>query len=191
MCQTLKNNSGLGETSIRSMRSQRSKWKQALSNFLSLGIVLFAMNSAIDFLKGKMDGEPIVYEVARASKGDVSKDEAVPQIPDHETGELVYTFSGEFTAYSPSVDQTDDRPREMASGKEVYEGALACPDIFIVKDGQRTFGTKIEIEGLGVFTCEDRMAKKHRDKMKFDIFMESYDEAIQFGIHQLNFKVLP
>lgn len=173
------------------MRSQRSKPKKALANFISLGIVLFGMNHCIDFLKQSMQGEPIIYEIARASKGDTIQAEAVPQNPDHKTGNLVDTFSGEFTAYSPSEDQTDDRPREMASGKEVYEGALACPDVFVIKDGQRVFGTKIEIEGLGVFTCEDRMAKRHRDKMKFDIFMESYDDAIQFGIHQLTFKVLP
>lgn len=182
----------MGEASQRSMRSQKKgKGWRAISDLLSLVIVLFGMNSLIDFLKGLNDSEIRVYEIARASNSETHQAEAMPHMPAHENDKPVYPLSGEFTAYSPSVDQTDDRPREMASGKEVYEGSIACPDQFVLKDGKRVFGTKIEIEGLGTFVCEDRMGKRYRDKMNFDIFMESEDAAWEFGRRHINFKVLP
>lgn len=173
------------------MRSRKGKGRRAILNLITLGIVLFGLNTLIDFLREGMSSETRVYEIARASNSEVSQAEAMPQMPAHENGESGYPLSAEFTAYSPSVRQTDDRPREMASGKEVYEGSIACPDRFIIKDGKRVFGTRIEIEGLGTFTCEDRMGKRYRDKMNFDIFMESEDSAWDFGRNQLNFRVLP
>lgn len=174
------------------MRSSKGKWWKATADLLSLAVVLFGLNSLIEFLKDSSGTDVRVYEVVRASNSEVSQAEGIPQMPAHENDESGYPLSGEFTAYSPSVDQTDDRPREMASGKEVYEGAVACPDVIIIREGKRIFGTKIEIEGRGVFTCEDRMAKKHRDKEhKFDIFMESEDDAWDFGRQNLNYKILP
>jgi len=172
------------------MRSRKGKGRRAILDLLALGIVLFGLNTLIDFLREGMGSETRVFEIVRASNQE-SKTVGAPQTPDPKNDEVVYSLSAEFSAYSPSVRQTDDRPREMASGKEVYEGAIACPDRFIVKDGKRVFGTRIEIEGLGTFTCEDRMAKKYRDKMNFDIFLESEDAAWDFGRHQLNFRVLP
>lgn len=172
------------------MRSRKGKGRRAILNLITLGIVLFGLNTLIDFLREGMSSETRVYEIARASNQE-SKTVGSPQTPDPKNGELVYPLSATFTAYSASVRQTDDRPREMASMKEVYEGAIACPDIYIIKDGKRVWGQKIEIEGLGVFTCDDRMNKRYRDMMWFDIFMESEEEAFEFGKHQLNFRLLP
>ena len=76
------------------------------------------------------------------------------------------------TAYSSSEDETDSRPWEMASGKRVYEGAVACPRNI-------PLGTKVEINGSS-FTCEDRMNIRYTDR--FDIFKDSKAEALQFGI---------
>ena len=76
------------------------------------------------------------------------------------------------TAYSASEDETDSRPWEMASGKTVYEGAVACPRNI-------PLGTKVEING-SEFVCEDRMNIRYTDR--FDIFKDSKAEALQFGI---------
>ena len=56
------------------------------------------------------------------------------------------------TTYNPTEAQTDSDPFTMASGKRVYEGAVAsnCHPI----------GTKIKIENE-VFTVEDRMNKRY------------------------------
>lgn len=85
----------------------------------------------------------------------------------------------EFTAYSASADETDSYPLIMASGKMVYVGAVACPR-------SMKFGTRIEVRGLGVFTCEDVMALKHDGN--FDIFKVTTKEALQFGRKVLEYR---
>lgn len=91
---------------------------------------------------------------------------------------------GVFTAYTPSVAETDSTPRIMASGNEVYVGAIACPSAM-------DFGTRIRILGMGLYTCEDRMARRHRiKKHRFDIFMNTRKEALQFGVRKLKYQVV-
>ena len=75
------------------------------------------------------------------------------------------------TAYNPTEAQTDSTPNIMASNKEVYEGAIACPRYL-------KLGTLIEIDGK-VYVCEDRTHKKN-DGI-FDILMFGEEEAINWG----------
>lgn len=77
------------------------------------------------------------------------------------------------TAYSASSDETDDTPTIMASGKTVYQGAIACPKWL-------DFGTKVYINGTP-HICEDRMAKRYRYTPHFDIFSPSKAEAFEYG----------
>lgn len=66
------------------------------------------------------------------------------------------TTTGEFTMYNPSVHQTDDRPHEMASGRKIYEGAIASGDRNL------PFGTKVYIPQLDkTYIVEDRMNKRY------------------------------
>ncbi len=99
-------------------------------------------------------------------------------------GETIDRGTGVFTAYTPSVAETDSDPRTMASGNEVYVGAIACPSIL-------EFGTRIRIPGMGLYTCEDRMARRHRrKKRRFDIFMNTRKEALEFGVRKLEYEVV-
>jgi len=70
----------------------------------------------------------------------------------------------------------------MASGKKVYPGAAACPEFL-------EFGTKVEIEGK-IYTCEDRMHKRYRDKWYFDIWMPEKAYAYEFGRQLLEVKII-
>ena len=85
----------------------------------------------------------------------------------------------EFSAYTASVDETDTNPLVMASGKMVYVGAIACP-------ASMEFGTKIEVRGVGEFTCEDRMNARFGEH--FDIFKMTKDEAFKFGRKTLEWR---
>lgn len=89
-------------------------------------------------------------------------------------------IEAEFTAYSAGDGYTPGIT--MASTKEVYEGAMACPSKY-------DFGTKIKVNGK-TYTCEDRMAKRFRDGEYFDIYMYSQDEAIEFGRQTLEYEVI-
>ena len=101
----------------------------------------------------------------------------------YEAPKKIRTFIvAEISAYTASKDETDERPWEMASGRTVYMGAIACP-------GRIPFGTKVLIGGK-VFVCEDRMAKKYRDKDHFDIFVSTKAEAFEFGRQKLQVTII-
>lgn len=87
----------------------------------------------------------------------------------------------EVTAYTASVDETDASPLIMASGKMVYLGAIACPRSI-------DLGEKIEIKGLGVYTCEDRMNIRYTNN--FDIFMTTKAEALKFGRQKIKYRIV-
>ncbi len=81
------------------------------------------------------------------------------------------------TAYTPRKIETDHTPYIAASGKRVKPGTVAVSrDLFW---NGWTFGKKIYIQGLGIFTINDLMNKKY--KKHIDIFMYSYKKAKRFG----------
>lgn len=84
-------------------------------------------------------------------------------------------------AYSADEAQTDNKPTEMASGKEVYNGAIACPQFL-------DFGQVVEIDGQ-LYTCEDRMAPRYRQGNNFDIYKPSAEEAKQWGKRIMRVKI--
>lgn len=89
-------------------------------------------------------------------------------------GEAVYGKVSNIliTGYSSTVDQCDGDPFITSSGAHVHEGTMACPP-------QYAFGTKIEIEGMGTFVCEDRGGKIKDNH--FDMWFETRAEALQWG----------
>ncbi|OGZ19510.1 MAG: hypothetical protein A2654_02420 [Candidatus Nealsonbacteria bacterium RIFCSPHIGHO2_01_FULL_43_31] len=87
------------------------------------------------------------------------------------------TIRAVLTAYSSTPDQTDDTPFITASNTRVRDGIVAANFL--------AFGTKVqipEIFGDKVFTVEDRMAKKHNDKI--DIWFPERHLAKKFGIQE-------
>ena len=87
----------------------------------------------------------------------------------------------EFSAYTASVDETDNSPLIMASGKIVYIGAIACPR-------HVKLGTVIELKSGVQYTCEDRMNIRYKNN--FDIFMPSKGEALDFGRKSLEYRIV-
>ncbi len=88
---------------------------------------------------------------------------------------------GVVTAYNNLEWQTDDSPNIMASGKRVFEGAIACPEWL-------DFGTQVRVKEK-IFVCEDRMAKRFRQGNYFDIFMFSLQEAKEFGRQKMEITI--
>lgn len=87
------------------------------------------------------------------------------------------------TAYSSTPEQTDDSPFTMASGKRVYDGAVAANFLPI--------GTKVmlpELYGEKIFTVEDRTHKRFSDRV--DVWMETEEEALRFGIKRIVLLIL-
>lgn len=87
------------------------------------------------------------------------------------------------TAYSSDPEQTDDTPFITASGSTVRDG--------IVATNLLPFGTKVmfpELFGNKVFTVEDRMAARFKDRM--DIWMNSRSEALKFGLRTAKYIIV-
>ena|SRR3990167_3858699 len=96
--------------------------------------------------------------------------------------EPVEIVKAEVSAYTSSVDETDDEPFITASGSVVRKGIVACPH-------RLEFGTKVEIKGK-VYVCEDRMNRRYRDQENYDIWMTHKELAYEFGRQQLEVKII-
>jgi len=87
------------------------------------------------------------------------------------------------SAYSSTPDQTDSTPFIMASGKHVYDGAIAANFL--------PFGTKVKFPKLfgdKIFIVEDRMHERFSDRA--DIWMETRQAAINFGLRRLVIEIV-
>ena len=76
------------------------------------------------------------------------------------------------TGYSSTPDQCWGNPFRTASGTHVHQGTMACPP-------QYPFGTKIEIDNLGIFICEDRGGAIKGNH--FDMWFTSRNKALAWG----------
>jgi len=88
------------------------------------------------------------------------------------------------TAYSSTSEQTDDSPFITASNKYVKDGIIA--------NNMLPFGTKVKIPSLygnKIFVVEDRMNKRMGNH-RFDIWMPSYEQAVNFGVKTVDMEVL-
>ncbi len=81
------------------------------------------------------------------------------------------------SAYTSAADECGKSDGITASGIKVQANrTLACPPAY-------PFGVKVYIEGMGVYTCEDRGGAIKGNK--FDIYMETKTEAFAFGRREL------
>ncbi len=89
-------------------------------------------------------------------------------------------FRAVIIAYSSSPDETDGDPFITASGRRVFDGLVACPRRY-------PFGTQVKIAGR-TYTCWDRLHDRFDDR--FDIWMASKSQALQFGLRKLVVQVV-
>lgn len=118
-----------------------------------------------------------VYET-REEVGDNTDREATPPL----TGE---SLTGEFSAYTSHVAQTDDSPCISADGTNIceYDGC-------VVASNDYEFGTIVEVEGFGECEVKDRMNSRYTGSGNMDIYFGlDYDEAVKFGRKQLSYII--
>lgn len=86
------------------------------------------------------------------------------------------------SAYTAAADECGKSDGITASGAKVTPNrTLACPKNY-------AFGTKVYIEGMGEYTCEDRGGAIKGNK--FDIYVVTKSEAFAFGRRNLEVTVL-
>jgi 3D (Asp-Asp-Asp) domain-containing protein len=110
---------------------------------------------------------------------DDSSDNKLPVAGEREPIRVIKAIT---TAYSSTPDQTDSTPFITANGSHVRDG--------IVATNMFPFGTKVrfpDVYGDKVFSVEDRMHTRFSDR--FDIWMETREEAIIFGAQYVTIEV--
>jgi len=90
-----------------------------------------------------------------------------------------YSVLASVSGYNPTVEQCDDTPFTMASGKRVYDGAIA--------NNCLPFGTKVKIKNKW-YTVEDRMNKKYGCEY-YDIFFWNKGDALSWGRRMVEVEV--
>ena len=81
------------------------------------------------------------------------------------------------TAYSPREQETDDTPYKTACATKVKAGTVAVShDLFWAG---YACGRKIYIEGYGIFTVNDLMNERYKNRI--DIFYWDTEQAYAFG----------
>jgi 3D (Asp-Asp-Asp) domain-containing protein len=106
----------------------------------------------------------------------------VNKLPLSASREAIRTVKVPMTAYSSTPDQTDDTPFITASGTHVRDGIVAANFLPI--------GTQVKIPemyGDKIFVVEDRMNARYHYKM--DIWMETRQEAMNFGLRYLEVEI--
>ena len=106
------------------------------------------------------------------------------ELPGSDLRGPAYTITVPATAYNSLPWQTDDTPFITASGTTTRHGVLAANFLPI--------GTRVkipEIYGDDIFIVEDRMNSRYWERV--DIWMEHYDDAIQFGYQNIELEVYP
>ncbi len=103
-----------------------------------------------------------------------------PSIPENQKPLIIKTL---ITAYSSSVDETDDTPFITASGSYTRDGIVAANFLPI--------GTRIRIPtifGPKVFIVEDRLRSDYNDRI--DIWFSTKGGALEFGKKTSHIEVL-
>ncbi len=148
-------------------------------------LCLFLLNMLVNQLQGVKIVEIVMTDAKEAAKNSIAEEAkaAVVQEDEKENKEARRVENesvGEFSAYNSDEAQTDSDPFTMANGKRVHAGAIA--------NNCLAFGTKVEVDGMGTFTVEDRMNKRYGCD-HFDIWMEKYSDAIEFGRKSIAYEV--
>lgn len=125
-----------------------------------------------------------VFGLSAASADSGTKSEYSFSVPSYTKVTVLRTYEYvPMTAYTSRPEETDDTPFITADGSHVRDGIVAANFL--------PFGTKIRIPALygdKIFEVHDRMNKRY--PYKVDVWMEDYNEAIQFGVRYAQIEIV-
>ncbi|MBI2628400.1 MAG: 3D domain-containing protein [Candidatus Niyogibacteria bacterium] len=159
---------------------------------ISLIILVLTLNASIKEASAAWDYSDIAIFITNkmknqqklliAASGDFSGD-SDKKIEETNKSLPPKTIKVVLTGYSSTIDQTDDTPFITASNTRVRDGVVAANFL--------AFGTKVQIPALfgnKIFIVEDRMAKKHNNKI--DIWFSERYLAKNFGVKETEVMIL-
>lgn len=128
----------------------------------------------------KLSNELTSEKLAKLEEEKKKVEKKIDKIRKYNLPEGKFTINA--SAYTAAADECGKSDGITASGKKVKENeTIACPKNF-------PFGTKIEIEGMGTFECQDRGGAIKGNKI--DIYMETKTQAFAFGRQNLTAEII-
>ena len=120
------------------------------------------------------------------SEDEIKRDKVLDKWKEKQSDKWNNLPEGKFTinasAYTAAADECDKSDGITASGLKVKENrTIACPKAF-------PFGLKIKIEGMGIYTCEDRGGAIKGNHI--DIYVLTKKEAFKFGRQNLTAEIV-
>lgn len=92
-----------------------------------------------------------------------------------------------FTAYTLSVDETDDTPCIGSANNNLCE---LRKEMLICASRDLPLDTVIYIENIGECVIKDRLNKRYKGSNRVDILMETRQEALNFGKRELKYVIV-
>lgn len=154
--------------------AKKIEYQTPLTIFAGQNIAIGSWNKIPDEKKADMQ---LVQQTAIVATVNPVAIKKIPVKPKEQT----YTLLA--TAYSSTIDQTDDSPFITASGTRVRDGIIAANFL--------PFGTVIripEVFGNKIFVVEDRLHSRFSDRI--DVWFPTREEALEFGAKRVKIEVV-
>lgn len=152
---------------------------------LSHGPVVYLGANGIASLDPISDNQNAEASIVIIGGGFVVAQTSPVELPKTKTApvKLIKEMIVPVTAYSSTVDQTDESPFITAMGSKVRDGIVAANFL--------PFGTKLKIPdifGDKIFLVEDRMNPRYHEKI--DIWFPDRESALEFGLKILKIQIV-
>jgi len=158
--------------------------------FLTLGMFLMEHQREIRLLRQRIDSQNHEIHTLQVVLRNTSSQSKLALEIGQRTQQSLHDSRSKrvvkVTAYSARSEETDSTPFITAYNTKVRPGIIAVSRDLFSKGW--TFGKKVYIKSLGVFTIEDLMAK--RKKNQIDVFIPETAKAVSFGRRNLEAYLL-
>ena len=157
-----------------------------ISNFLATATALADEKPIEPVEQEKPAFEPVVEKEKAKTEEEIKNEKILAKWKEKQADRWANLPKEAFTinasAYTASADECGKNDGITASGIKVKEKrTIACPPEF-------PFGVKISIEGMGIYTCEDRGGAIKGNHI--DIYVLTKKEAFSFGRQNLMAEIV-
>lgn len=141
----------------------KKTWRERFGFFRIMWIFIWGVALGASYLYVWIS-YPTIFEPKTVMIINNVQAKTIDQPVDKSEEKVVEKKSGIFYTYNAEESQTDGNPYRTASGRIVRDGIVAnnCLD----------FGTKIDVEGVGILDVQDRMNSRYGCN-DFDVFREN------------------
>lgn len=173
---------------MASQKSPKKKLKQIIPYIILFGVVLILL--AVGFLMGRLtvpcDTNKYVPETTNSTTTEPTAEETEPPIQWIEFKATAYCPCKKCCGYWATVRPTDENGKPIvygATGIKLEQGTSVAADTKIYP-----IGTRLEIEGMGVYVVQDRGGAIIGNSI--DIYFDNHEAAKDFGVQTLKVRII-